>query len=220
MVAATHPGPGFRSINRRLLAVGVLAFCALSVGMFTLQAQASTTVRADSASIDAQTMRVASYVATPDAERDDFEIVKYDEVQWPVDPDSYTGGWGPRDCSGCSSFHMGMDLNDGNGNPIYAIARGTVAGVDSIDGSLGHHLVIKHKIDGETVYSVYAHMQEGSTSLKVGDEVQQGDKIGKIGQTGQVTAPHLHLALSRDAVGSFFDPGPWMEEHVTVKWKD
>jgi murein DD-endopeptidase MepM/ murein hydrolase activator NlpD len=57
---------------------------------------------------------------------------------------------------------------------------------------IGNHVVIDHG-DGE--YSLYAHMQPGSVHVKLGDEVKAGQPIGKLGSSGNSTAPHLHFQV-------------------------
>lgn len=56
----------------------------------------------------------------------------------------------------------------------------------------GNHVTIEHA-DGE--YSVLAHLQEGSTTVAEGDSVAAGDVIGKCGNSGHSTEPHLHYQL-------------------------
>jgi murein DD-endopeptidase MepM/ murein hydrolase activator NlpD len=42
-------------------------------------------------------------------------------------------------------------------------------------------------------YVLYAHMQPGSVTVKAGAKVKRGDVLGKVGNTGNTQAPHLHL---------------------------
>ncbi|MBN9607541.1 MAG: M23 family metallopeptidase [Actinomycetales bacterium] len=210
---------GDRGFRQQALGAGAAVAALALVGTYQLAAaSAATDGEQGSRTVAAQYVEVAASAAPVPVERDGFEVVRYSIVRWPVDPGSFSGGWGPRSCAGCSSFHMGIDLNAGNGTPVQAMADGVVAGVDSIDGSLGHHIVIRHEIDGETVYSIYAHLQSGSSPMAVGQAVQQGDLVGLIGATGQATAPHLHFALAHAERGAMFDPWPWMVAHVTVPW--
>ena len=46
---------------------------------------------------------------------------------------------------------------------------------------------------GDGFYVNYAHMQPGSVRFKPGDRVRRGDVIGKVGNTGNSVAPHLHV---------------------------
>jgi murein DD-endopeptidase MepM/ murein hydrolase activator NlpD len=138
-------------------------------------------------------------------------------VQWPF----LTGvpistDFGPRiaPCGGCSTYHKGIDMNPGNGSPIQAIAAGVVREVSITDnGGLGVYAVIDHVIDGEPVSSVYAHMREGSLALSVGQQVDVGDLVGNVGNTGQSTGPHLHfeILLGGDTPT---DPIRWLTERV------
>ena len=56
----------------------------------------------------------------------------------------------------------------------------------------GNHVVIDH---GNGLYSFYAHLQRGSVEVEVGDEVQAGDQVGLLGNTGNSSAPHLHFHI-------------------------
>lgn len=59
----------------------------------------------------------------------------------------------------------------------------------------GNHVVIR---TGD-VYAVYAHLAPGSIAIAVGDRVAVGDVIGRVGHTGNSTAPHLHFHLMDSA---------------------
>ncbi len=60
-----------------------------------------------------------------------------------------------------------------------------------VDGITGNHVMIDHR-NGE--YSLYAHLQSGSVRVKVGDEVRAGDRIAKLGGSGNaLVEPHLHF---------------------------
>jgi hypothetical protein len=63
---------------------------------------------------------------------------------------------------------------------------------DPVLASYGNCVVIDH---GNSEYSVMAHMQQGSVTVKVGDRVAAGQVIGKLGNSGNAFGPHLHYQL-------------------------
>ena len=89
------------------------------------------------------------------------------------------------------SNHTGVDLYayTGTGTPIYAAGDGTVIHTSSNSG-YGNLTVVKHD-SGLVTY--YAHQNEWL--VKQGDRVRAGDLIGKIGNTGKSTGPHLHFEV-------------------------
>jgi len=85
-----------------------------------------------------------------------------------------------------SSRHMGTDYAGAVGAPVHAANRGIVRLVDSF--YLGGRVVyLDH---GAGIVTAYLHLSE--QGVAVGDTVQRGDVIGKVGATGRVTGPHLH----------------------------
>ncbi len=75
-------------------------------------------------------------------------------------------------------------------------------------------MFIDHVINGQKVTSVYAHMQEGSSSLQVGDVVTAGEFVGLVGATGAATGPHLHLEIRLDGVVQV-DPFAWLKANAS-----
>ena len=214
----------FRGMSRRRLGVLTLALSMSLVVIHDLPASASTIAQDAHEHIEGQELVLtaetlaASAMKVPVAvERDDFSLTYYTPVQWPIDPgtriSSYFGGR-KAPCAGCSSYHHGVDFTPGAGVPVEAIADGVVVSMP-ING-LGTQVVIRHVIDGQTVYSAYGHLQSGS-AIPVGTEVRMGDVIGRVGNTGMSSGTHLHLAIM---VGdwNFIDPLPWMRAHVTEPW--
>ena len=61
---------------------------------------------------------------------------------------------------------------------------------------MGNFAIIDH---GNGEFSLLAHMKNGSVSVKPGDRVKQGQKIGEMGCSGDAMFPHLHYQLQRDA---------------------
>ena len=88
-----------------------------------------------------------------------------------------------------SSNHTGLDFAAPSGTPIVAVADGTITKT-GYDGSYGNKTVETLK-DGTEIW--YCH--QSAISVKTGDLVRGGHRIGNIGATGNVTGPHLHLEV-------------------------
>jgi len=85
--------------------------------------------------------------------------------------------------------HSGLDIAAPEGTPIKAIESGTV--IESGDFFFSGNMVyLDH---GQGLISLYAHMH--SINVKLGDKIEKGQIIGRVGETGRVTGPHLHLAI-------------------------
>jgi len=137
-------------------------------------------------------------------------------VQWPFDFGvPITDGFGYRNspCGACSSNHQGLDMAPGAGTPIQAIAAGVVIEVGDSPGGYGVYAIIRHQIDGQTVDSLYAHMQEGSVAVSVGQQVNVRQQVGQVGNTGASTGAHLHLGITVE--GTSVDPYAWLTSKVT-----
>jgi murein DD-endopeptidase MepM/ murein hydrolase activator NlpD len=89
-------------------------------------------------------------------------------------------------------LHTGTDIAAPYGTPVLAAFSGKV--VESSDlGGYGLTVVLSHN-EG-TSETLYAHMSE--LLVNVGDEVKQGDPIGRVGSTGFSTGPHLHFEVKQ-----------------------
>jgi len=64
------------------------------------------------------------------------------------------------------------------------------------NGLFGNYVVLELK---PGVFASYAHLQRGSVRVKPGDHVRRGDVLGRVGQSGNSAAPHLHFQLSNRA---------------------
>lgn len=85
--------------------------------------------------------------------------------------------------------HDGLDLAAPTGTPVHAIERGLVAFAGSY-GGYGKIVVLIHP-GGMT--SHYAHCS--TFTVSVGEVVERGQVIGRVGDTGTATGPHLHFEL-------------------------
>lgn len=99
-------------------------------------------------------------------------------------------------------IHQGVDIKGELGEDVRAIASGKVMRVET-DSVMGNTVTIEHS--GGLV-SIYANLADDIT-LKAGDEVKNGDVVGKIGNSAIcecLEEPHLHLEVHRD--GKAIDP--------------
>jgi murein DD-endopeptidase len=85
--------------------------------------------------------------------------------------------------------HDGLDLAGKTGSPIYALADGLVVCSQKMYYE-GNYTVIDH---GNGIFSGYMH--QSNMVLKEGSRVKAGQVLGKVGTTGRVTGPHLHVNL-------------------------
>jgi len=61
-----------------------------------------------------------------------------------------------------------------------------------INALLGNYVVIDH---GDGVFSAYAHLKQGSATVRAGDKVRRGHHIANVGNSGSSNFPHLHFQL-------------------------
>jgi murein DD-endopeptidase MepM/ murein hydrolase activator NlpD len=87
------------------------------------------------------------------------------------------------------SPHSGVDFPAPAGTLVHATQRGRVALAEELFFS-GNTVVIDH---GLGLYTLYGHLE--SIAVGVGDTVEAGDPLGRVGATGRVTSAHLHWAV-------------------------
>jgi murein DD-endopeptidase MepM/ murein hydrolase activator NlpD len=128
-----------------------------------------------------------------------------------VYPDGFrmSDGFGPR----AEGFHKGVDMLNGPGVPVHAIAAGVVIAASGDGGTGGVYLSIAHRVAGVAVCSMYMHFQDASLTVGVGDTVTAGQVLGLTGRTGNATTEHTHFELY-GADGVRYDPMPFMTEHA------
>ena len=95
--------------------------------------------------------------------------------------------------------HNAVDLSSSFGTNIMAAADGTVivAKTGGWNGGYGNYVVISHPNGTQTLYAHFA-----SIGVSVGENVSQGQSIGKMGETGDATGVHLHFEI-RGAANPF-----------------
>lgn len=144
-----------------------------------------------------------------------YSVTNAGKIRWPfpaVVPISSGFGGRVAPCLGCSSFHEGIDFDPGLGVPFFSVADGVVTEVHDDAWGLGKWVLIHHEVGNLKFDSLYGHMIENSTAVKVGDHVAVGDFIGKVGNTGTSTGPHLHFEIHLN--GKPVDPFPWLKKHT------
>ena len=94
--------------------------------------------------------------------------------------------------TGVKKFHTGMDMAAPTGTPVKATLDGKVVAV-SFNQVFGNYVIINH-ING--YQSLYAHLH--TATVKVGQRINQGEKLGLVGSTGYSTGPHLHFTVYKN----------------------
>jgi len=142
---------------------------------------------------------------------------------WPTDVskvyinglDYYPGG----------GSHNGIDITTTSSSyryqDIYAVADGTVYAArnscthesqgagHACPDTWGNYIAIKHAVNGETYYSVYAHLKYNSFTVSSGQSVSAGQKIAQMGSSGGSTGHHLHLEVWK---------GSWSDKNTLNKY--
>lgn len=111
------------------------------------------------------------------------------------------------------NIHLGLDLWCKAGTTIHACAEGAIHSFKNNDayGDYGPTIILEHKWNGGSWYSLYGHLSSDSISgIEVGHVVRKGELIGRLGQPFENGdyPPHLHFQIIRDIEGKQGDyPG-------------
>ena len=105
---------------------------------------------------------------------------------------AYFGEEGKHPTANKGVIHKGIDIRAKKGTPVIATTDGVI-GKASLEGDWGNLIVIFHKDGYETWY---AHLN--GFKVKEGQQVNQGDIIGYVGNTGRSTGPHLHYEVKHN----------------------
>ena len=140
-----------------------------------------------------------------------------DQIARAANPDAYQGSatgfiwpcpaytrissyFGPRPqpVPGASTNHKGVDLAAPYGSAILASASGVVT-TSTYSKSAGNYIVLAHGNGTSTVY-----MHASALLVSVGETVEQGEVIAKVGSTGYSSGNHLHFGVIKN--GSYVNP--------------
>ncbi|MBT3166283.1 M23 family metallopeptidase [Streptomyces sp. Vc74B-19] len=126
--------------------------------------------------------------------------------QYALPTSSYTitSTFGQAGAYWSSGYHTGLDFAAPTGTLIKAVHTGTITSA-GWDGSYGYKTVLTLD-DGTEIW--YAH--QSSINVSVGQKVNTGEVIGRVGATGNVTGAHLHLEVHTGGSSSGIDPAAWL----------
>jgi murein DD-endopeptidase MepM/ murein hydrolase activator NlpD len=158
---------------------------------------------------EAEAKAAAAKAAAEEEARKKAEAERLAELarQYTLPTSSYTltSTYGQAGAMWSSGYHTGVDFAAPTGTLIKAVHTGTITQA-GWDGSYGYKTVLTLE-DGTEI--LYAH--QSSISVTVGQKVSTGDVIGRVGATGNVTGPHLHLEV-RTGDGGAVDPIAWLRD--------
>lgn len=117
--------------------------------------------------------------------------LRYLVLDWPLPVTGITSLFGPRrdPIDGSTKHHTGIDLDADYGAVVTAPAHGTVLFADWRRGN-GRWLLLEHAGGIQTAYS---HLSQ--LLVAKGAVVHKGQPIGRVGNSGRSTGPHLHFEI-------------------------
>jgi murein DD-endopeptidase MepM/ murein hydrolase activator NlpD len=109
--------------------------------------------------------------------------------QAPIEVSRFGMRW--SESRGAWRMHTGLDLIVTEGTPVLAAASGTVQLVEEVSG-YGLTVVVDH---GQGWQTLYAHLFE--IAVQPGERVHRGQPLGRVGDSGRASTPHLHFEIRR-----------------------
>ncbi|MEU6826410.1 M23 family metallopeptidase [Streptomyces atriruber] len=122
----------------------------------------------------------------------------------PTSSYTLTSHFGDAGSMWSSGHHTGLDFAAPTGTPLKAVHTGTVKEAGWA-GAYGYRTVLELE-DGTEIW--YCH--QSSLNVSAGQKVSTGDVIGRVGATGNVTGPHLHMEVHTPD-GTGIDPLGWLQ---------
>ncbi|MER7053640.1 M23 family metallopeptidase [Streptomyces sp. NPDC000351] len=126
----------------------------------------------------------------------------------PVSELTISSPYGSREhpLTGVTKLHTGVDFAAPQGAQVVAARQGRVV-FAAPTAAYGNRVVIDHgAIEGKGLQTTYSHLS--SLEAAVGQTVEAGTPVGRVGSTGLSTGPHLHFEVVLD--GYYTDPRPWL----------
>jgi hypothetical protein len=125
----------------------------------------------------------------------------------------WTQDWHAPRCCPFPHLHQGLDIFAPSGTPLVAAADGYISQKVNSPPASGLGLEIT---DAKNIQYFYAHLSAFEPGIEVGTEVELGQVIGYVGNTGNArgTMPHLHFERQPDGVPA--PPKPWVDRWLKV----
>ncbi|MEU1465799.1 M23 family metallopeptidase [Streptomyces sp. NPDC005727] len=166
-------------------------------------AKAQKEAKAEAEAEAAEAKKEAEAAAAKKAEAERLaELAK--QYTLPTSSYTITSTFGQAGSMWSSGYHTGLDFAAPTGTLIKAIHSGTVTEAGWA-GAYGYRTVLTLD-DGTELW--FCH--QSSISVSAGQKVSTGDVIGRVGATGNVTGPHLHLEVHPGGAATGIDPMAWL----------
>jgi murein DD-endopeptidase MepM/ murein hydrolase activator NlpD len=127
-------------------------------------------------------------------------------------PHSYGGPENRFGAPRAGYVHQGQDVLTAEGTPVLAPLAGEIVTASYQAGGAGYYAVLHTRAGFDFMF---AHCQAGSLAVSGGVAVAAGQQLCRAGQTGDATAPHVHLEMWvggwRTATGHPIDPLPYLQ---------
>lgn len=168
-----------------------------SLGSISKRYKVELTLLADANDLGSTTLKVGQSLFIPGAKLSTEELKRIygTAFAWPVrGPISSWFGVRADPFTGVRRFHAGIDIVVNLGTPVKAAADGRVADL-GYNANYGNYIILSHPDGSQTLYG---HLS--AFSVTRGQAVTLGKVIGKSGNSGYSTGPHLHFSLYRNGV--------------------
>lgn len=146
--------------------------------------ETASTSEAGISSMDENNERDRYMVESEELDRTAY--LKYEDWTWPTESGKVSSFFGVQK-NGALSDHI--NIAGDTGDAVYAVADGIVAET-GFDVIYGNYILMDM---GNGISVKYGHLNE--IRIKAGDQVSQGEEIGKLGATGMATGPNLSFAV-------------------------